>query len=237
MKGRLGFTLLEILVALAILGILLGAVLAFTQSSSRLERGQRALALLAEDLSLTATVLAREVYLAGYQIQAGNPLVVQGGNTLTLRFFCEGGMEIFCSTATMNQVRTVRYKRDGGTLYWGVCPGVICTPTTTHPVLDGVLHFRIAYLSGGNWSTTDLTVNAGPQGTNPKVEALALYLLVQSPLHTGAGSFTPGYTIAWNTVPNGNSLKAQLDLPSSAGGDGKPVAERLVLVQTPNLMR
>ncbi|GBD18237.1 MAG: prepilin-type N-terminal cleavage/methylation domain-containing protein [Thermus sp.] len=237
MKRNHGFSLVELLVALAILGLLLGAVLAFTQSSSRLERGQRALALLAEDLSLTATVLAREVYLAGYQMQAGNPLVVQGGNTLTLRFFCEGGMEIFCSTATMNQVRTVQYKLDGGTLYWGVCPGVTCTPTATHPVLDGVLHFRIAYLSGGNWSATDLTVNAGPQGTNPKVEALALYLLVQSPLRTGARGFTPGDTIAWTTVPNGNSLKAQLDLPSSAGGDGRPVAERLVLVQTPNLMR
>lgn len=236
MKQDQGFSLLELLVSLGILGLLLGAVMAFTESSTRLERKQRALAVLAEDLSLTATVLAREVYMAGYRVSSGTALAINGaGTTLTLRFFCEPGMEIYCSTSSMGKVRTVQYILQGSTLYWGTCDGTSCTPTSTHPVLDGVLHFRLAYRSRGSWGSSSLQVDTGTNGPSPKVEALALYLLVQSPLDTGAGSFTPGSTVAWNGIPDGESLKRELNLPSSAGEEGKPVAEKLVVVMTPNL--
>jgi len=244
---RQGFTLVELLVALGILSLLLGVVLAFTQSSARLERTQRAQALLAEDLSLTATVLAREVYLAGYKVSSGNPFILTAGTSnddkdeIVLRFFCETDtdMELYCSSRTMGAVRRVAYRLANQTLYWGACKDGDCANfQASHPVMDGVEVFRVAYRSGGSWSRSEVRVSASASGNNPKVEMVAVYLLARSPVRTGAPAFTPGSTVDWSAVPDGDALRSVLGLGAlTLTQDGHPRAERLVAVQTPNLAR
>ncbi|MFN4233101.1 prepilin-type N-terminal cleavage/methylation domain-containing protein [Thermus sp.] len=237
MRRNRGFSLVELLVALVILGLLLGVVLGLTQTSSRLEKGQRALALLAEDLSLTATVLAREIYLAGYRVDNGTLLYVESHHFI-LRFFCEEGMNIYCPDSMMNKVRTIMYSfNKSGTLLWGACEGATCTPSATHPVLGGVVRFGVAYRTQGVWSRQSLTVQGSNHGVSPQVEAMAVYILAQSPLRTGSGSFTPGSTVSWASIPDGQELRSLLNLPLSLKSEGKPMAERLVVAQTPNLMR
>ncbi len=237
MRKPLGFSLIELLVALAILGLLLGVVLGFTQTSSRLEKRQRALALLAEDLSLTATVLAREVYLAGFRLQTGEALEISGGEspTLTIRFFCEPGMELYCPTTSMNSTRSVSYKLQSSTLYWGACSGESCTPAANNPVLEGVLAFRIAYRSGASWSKSPVVVNTSATGATPRIQAVAIYLLAQSPLRIGGTHLTPGSTVTWNTLLDGNNLRSTLLESVNSPNNNYPLAERLVVIQAPNL--
>ncbi|MDM7324170.1 MAG: prepilin-type N-terminal cleavage/methylation domain-containing protein [Thermus sp.] len=237
MRKTLGFSLIELLVALTILGLLLGVVLGFTQTSSRLEKRQRALALLAEDLSLTATVLAREVYLAGFRLQTGNALEISGNGspTLTIRFFCEPGMELYCPTTSMNSTRSVSYRLQSSTLYWGACSGENCQPTADNPVSEGVLVFRIAFHSGAGWSKSPVVVNTSVTGATPRIQAVAIYLLVQSPLRVGGTRFTPGSTVTWDTVPDGSTLESILVSGIDSLNDNYPLAERLVVIQTPNL--
>ncbi|GAA5335469.1 MULTISPECIES: prepilin-type N-terminal cleavage/methylation domain-containing protein [Thermus] len=230
---RRAFTLLEVLLSLAILGLLLSAMLATTQSTLRLERTQRALALLSEELSLTAMVLAREASLAGYRLETGTPLVLSG--SLLLRFLCDDGMEIYCSSESMGKVRTVGYAFRDGTLYWGTCTGEACAPTLNQPVMDGVEAFRLAYRSGGSWASGNLSVTLSQGGANPKVEALALYLAARSPWRTGARPFTPGSQVDWEKAPGlGRDLLLSGYSPPQ---DGHPRAERLVVVAMPNLVR
>ncbi len=233
-----GFTLLELLIALAILGLLLTAVLGFTASTGRVERGARARALLAEDLSLAATVLAREAYLAGYRVQ-GEGASLAGGRLL-FRFLCEKseegeegkkGMEAYCSQGSMGKVRTVGYEVRGGTLYWGTCHDPGCAPAINNPVMDGVEAFLFAYQAGGGWTASPVTVSLGAGGATPRVQALAFYLLARAPVRTGAPAFTPGSAVEW---PPG--LRSVFPLPTPPA-DGHPRAERLVVVQTPNLAR
>jgi prepilin-type N-terminal cleavage/methylation domain-containing protein len=234
MRTRSGFTLVELLLALAILGVLLGAALGLLQSSAQVERGERALSSLAQEVGLAATALAREAYLAGYGLGAGTPLAL--GGALTLRFLCDSGMEPYCSQDTMGRTRAVAYELRGETLYYGACADP-CTPSITNPVLDGVERFRVAYRSGGAWSAAPLTVTLSSSGASPKVEMLALYLAARSPLAARAGSFTPGRGVDWSAAPDGEALKSLLLSGYAPPGDGRPRAERLVVVGTPNLNR
>ncbi|GLV47335.1 general secretion pathway protein GspJ [Thermus sp. LT1-2-5] len=231
-----GLTLLELLLSLAILGLLLGAVLAFTQSTARLERHGRALAQLNGELSLTALVLSREASLAGYRLGEGTALELSPGvegDRLILRFFCDTGMELYCSRTNMNGVRTVGYRLSQGTLYWGACRGS-CEPSLVHPVMDEVEVFRVAYRTDA-WQRGSLSVEQTPQGASPKVAMLALYLLARSPIRTKASPFTPGSTVDWGQTPD---LDRELLLRDhTPPPDGHPRAERLVVVHTPNLWR
>lgn len=85
---RHGFSLLELLLASVLMGSLLLVVLALENSSATLRERERARGRLADELSLTATVLARELYTVGYRL-TGQALVlspssqgdgVQGGS-------------------------------------------------------------------------------------------------------------------------------------------------------------
>ncbi|MEN2982642.1 MAG: hypothetical protein ABDH20_08995 [Thermus sp.] len=138
----------------------------------------------------------------------------------------------------MNATRRIGYRVGNSTLYWGVCRDSDCSNfRINNPVMDGIEAFRIAYRSGGSWIRQNLSATASPTGVTPKVEMVAIYLLARSTLRTGARGFSPGSTVDWYVAPDGTGLKGVLALPTGRPGDGYPRAERLVVVQTPNLAR
>jgi len=234
---RHGFSLLELLLASVLLGGLLLVVLALESSSAALRERERARGRLADELSLTATVLAREFYTVGYRL-TGQALVLNPnaqGDQVQGWFFCETGMEEICGES-LGEVRGTGYGASGGVLRWGACTEAGCAPTLNNPVLGGdevrVEAFRVAYLEGATWKRGAQTVSLGAQGASPKVKALAFYLLASVPVRGGAPAFTPGSTLDY---PPGLS-SSLLALPPTTE-ENRLYGERLWIVQTPNLAR
>ncbi|MGC8877111.1 prepilin-type N-terminal cleavage/methylation domain-containing protein [Thermus sp.] len=234
---RQGFSLLELLLASVLMGSLFLVVLALGNSSITLRERERARGRLADELSLTATVLARELYTVGYRL-TGQALALSPdsqGDSLQGWFLCEAGMEELCGES-LGQIRGTGYAVDQGALRWGACTGAGCAPSPDNPVLGGdevrVEAFRVAYLEGDAWKRQAQAVNLGQEGASPKVSALALYLLASAPVRGGAPAFTPGSTLIY---PPGLS-PSLLELPAVAN-DGRLRAEKLWIVQTPNLAR
>lgn len=225
----LGLGLVELLVVLALLGLLLPLTLALTRLAEGQERRQRILALMSEDLSLAGLALAREAELAGYRVEAGEVLEV-GPEGLWLSFFCERGMEAYCPREALERVRTVGYSLRAGRLLYGACNEEGCDPSLVNPVLDGVEAFKVAYRQGGVWRQGEISLWAGRA---PGVEMLAFYLLVRAPYRAGGPGLVPGQALSW---PPGLSPR-RMGLPPGPLEGGYPRAERLLLVPTPNLAR
>lgn len=112
---RHGFSLLELLLASVLMGSLLLVVLALENSSATLRERERARGRLADELSLTATVLARELYTVGYRL-TGQALVLSPssqGDGVQGWFLCEAGMEEICGES-MGEVRGTGYEVNQG---------------------------------------------------------------------------------------------------------------------------
>ncbi|MDW8018264.1 MAG: prepilin-type N-terminal cleavage/methylation domain-containing protein [Thermus sp.] len=243
---RRGFTLAELLVTLAVMGVLVLFALRALMASASLERGQRPLLALSEEASLLASVLSRELFVAGYGLTSGTALSLTSGgsseDTLSFRYACESGMEGLCFSQGVNRVKGVTYRVNSGVLQGGFCLDPdpqgfpACNnglPTNLGQALEARLEaFRVAYRSGGNWTRGNLTVSMGASGASPKVEALAIYFRFRGE-GRGPASFTPGGSVAWR---DGLSLST-FGLGDAPLTDGAPRAERLVVVLTPNLNR
>lgn len=225
-----GFTLVELLVAVAVFALLLGTTLAVLLSSSRVEGKARAVGALSGRASLVATVLLRDLYPVGYGLSSGVALRVNvgamGEDEVVARYLCEGGMEERCP---VGGVWTTAYKGEGGSLLWGGCQGGGCSPAYEE-MEGGVEVFRVALFSGGAWARRSVTVDLSTG--NSGVQALAFYLRLKGERRTG-GEFAPGESV---NFPQGLSLET-FGLRSGRLADGFPRAERLVVVWTPNLER
>lgn len=227
---RGGFTLIELLIALSLLGVLLGALAQVLVNSRVAQEEASRRASLSDALSLFASILSREFYLAGYGLGEGAISIDLGQERLRGAYLCESEMEAYCFQAGRHEFA---YWREGGRILWSACGGSPgCALPQGEPVFGGeggveVVHYRLAYLSRGTWARANL--NSLPQGG---IESLAAYVLARAPSRR-EGRFRPGQGVDW---PSGLSL-------STLGLDGGTLSgrwvwgERLVLVQTPNLKR
>jgi len=246
---RRGFTLVELLVTVAVLALLLGIAARSLSASALLERRVRPQALLADEASLLASALSRELFVAGYGMDSGTALDLKKGtaqgeeDALTLRYACEAGMEGLCFAEGVGRVKAVRYKAEGGILSAGIClspaaTGLPACGTDGLPVLGRALEgeveaFRVAYRPpGGGWTRDDRTTSMSSGVPQAKVAAVAVYFRLRGK-GTGAQAFTPGAGLAF---PDGLSLST-FGLSSAALSDGRPRAERLVVALTPNLSK
>lgn len=242
-----GFTLTELLVTLAVMGILiLFGIRALTVSAS-LERGQRPVLTLEQEASLLASALSRELFVAGYTLTSGTALSLGSGgtseDTLSFRYACESGMEGLCFSQGVGGVKGVSYRLASGSLQMGLCLnpapqgfpacGSDGFPTGSGRALEAdVEAFRVAYRSGGSWTRGDLTVSMGTGGASTKVEAVAVYFRLKG-RGKGQASFTPGGTVAWRDELSLSTF----GLASTALTDRVLRTEKLVVVPTPNLNR
>lgn len=237
---RRGLSLLELLVALAIFSIILLVTAGFLASSQRAEQQQRASGLLAEDVRVAAVMLEREVYLSGYRASGQTALTLRDGDydALTLRFWCEPGMELWCLPNDMGSYRTSGYRVSSAQrLLWGRCNPTagVCELSDSHingPLVERVEAFRIAYLHNGSWRRGPLNVTLNDQGEpSSAIEALAVYLRASDPTSRGAPPFRPGSTVSF---PPGLSL-ATFGLSDAPLADGRTRLETLIIISTPNL--
>jgi|GEM_PF-141798 len=245
---RRGFTLVELLVTVAVLALLLGIAARSLSASTLLERRVRPQALLADEASLLASALSRELFVVGYGMDSGTALDLKKGtaqgeeDALTLRYACEAGMEGLCFAEGVGRVKAVRYKAEGGILSAGIClspaaTGLPACGTDGLPVLGRALEgeveaFRVAYRApGGGWTRGNRTVTMASGTPGDKVAAVAVYIRLKGKAKTGARAFTPGASLAF---PDGLSLST-FGLSNTALTDGYPRAERLVVTLTPNL--
>ena len=227
---RSGFTLIELLIALSLLGVFLGALAQVLVDSRAAQEQASRRASLSDALSLFASILSRELYLAGYGVEEGAISIDLDQERLRGTYLCEPEMEAYCFGTGRHEFA---YWREGGRILWSACDGSPgCDLPQGEPVFGGesgveVVHYRLAYLSGGTWTRADLT--SLPQGG---IESLAVYVLARVPFRR-EGQFRPGQGVDW---PSGLGL-------STLGLDGGTLSgrwvwgERLVLVQTPNLRR
>jgi prepilin-type N-terminal cleavage/methylation domain-containing protein len=227
---RSGFTLIELLIALSLLGVLLVALAQVLVDSRAAQEEASRRATLNDALSLFASILSRELYLTGYGVGGGAISIDLGQERLRGAYLCESEMEAYCFGTGRHEFA---YWREGGRILWSACDGSPgCDLPQGEPVFGGeggveVVHYRLAYLSGGTWTRADLT--SLPQGG---IESLAVYVLARVPSRR-EGLFRPGQGVDW---PSGLGL-------STLGLDGGTLSgrwvwgERLVLVQTPNLKR
>jgi prepilin-type N-terminal cleavage/methylation domain-containing protein len=227
---RSGFTLIELLIAFSLLGVFLGALAQVLVGSKVAQEEASKRAALSDALSLFASILSRELYLAGYEVEEGAISIDLDQERLRGTYLCEPEMEAYCFRTGRHEFA---YWREGGRILWSACDGSPgCALPQGEPVLGGeggveVLHYRLAYLSEGTWTRANLT--SLPQGG---IESLAVYVLARVPSR-GEGQFRPGQGVDW---PSGLSL-------STLGLDGGTLSgrwvwgERLILVQTPNLKR
>lgn len=226
-----GLTLIEVLVSLAVLGILLAAgatALVGTGRGYRLERERLALA---EEAGFWAEVLAREVRLAGYLLPDKGAEVSTGvQDTLLLRYACEGEMEAVCGPGASGRVRVSLYGKDGGFLAWAGClEGLDCPASLEGRAASrvGLEVFRVAYQKDGTWMRGSLTAGRGAE----PVEGIALYLRFVGREASGQPPFVPGSGAGW--VPGLGPEAFGLD--TTPIGDGRARVERVVAVKTPNL--
>lgn len=228
---RKGLTLLELLVAMAVFGLLMGAALGVVVSSGRVEAGARSLGLLSDRATFLATVLLRDLYPVGYGLSSGvvlrvNPGVGGGEDEVVASYLCEAGMEERCP---VGGAWTTAYKGASGNLLWAGCRGQGCA--LAYAEAEGGLEvFRLAYLANGVWTRGSLVVDLS--ASPPKVQVLALYFRLKGERRTGS-TFFPGASVSF---PAGLSLTT-FGLSEGSQGDGFPRAERLVVVWTPNLAR
>jgi prepilin-type N-terminal cleavage/methylation domain-containing protein len=227
---RNGFTLIELLIVLSLLGVFMGALAKVLVDSRVAQEEASRRATLSDALSLFASILSRELYLTGYGVGEGAISIDLGRERLRGAYLCESEMEAYCFGTGRHEFA---YWREGGQILWSACDGSPgCDLPQGEPVFGGesgveVVHYRLAYLSGGTWTRADLT--SLPQGG---IESLAVYVLARVPSRR-EGQFRPGQGVDW---PSGLSL-------STLGLDGGTLSgrwvwgERLVLVQTPNLKR
>jgi hypothetical protein len=225
---RSGLTLIELLIVLFFLAVLLGALAQVLVDSRVAQEEASRRATLSDALSLFASILSRELYLTGYGVGEGAISIDLGQERLRGAYLCE--MEAYCFGTGRHEFA---YWREGGQVLWSACDGSPgCDLPQGEPVFGGesgveVVHYRVAYLSGGTWTRADLT--SLPQGG---IESLAVYVLARVPSRR-EGQFRPGQGVDW---PSGLGL-------STLGLDGGTLSgrwvwgERLVLVQTPNLKR
>ncbi|MEZ0348092.1 MAG: prepilin-type N-terminal cleavage/methylation domain-containing protein [Thermus sp.] len=243
---RRGFTLVELLVTVAVLALLLAIAARSLSASALVERRVRPEALLADEASLLASALSRELFVAGYGMNAGDALGLQAGgtgeDTLLLRYACEAGMEGLCFAQGVGKTKAVRYRVESGALVGGICfvpaaTGLPACGTDDLPPMGRALEgeveaFRVAYRApGGGWTRGNRTVTMASGTPGDKVAAVAVYIRLKGKAKTGARAFTPGASLAF---PDGLSLST-FGLSNTALTDGYPRAERLVVTLTPNL--
>lgn len=245
---RRGFTLVELLVAVAVLGLLLVVAASALSSSALVERRTRPQALLADEASLLASALSRELFVAGYGMASGVALDLQQGTSgedaLTLRYACESGMEGLCFAGGVGKTKAVRYAVAGSALQGGICfspsaAGLPSCGTDGLPSLGRALEaeveaLRVAYRDpAGSWARANRTATMASGVPNNKVAAMAVYFRLKGKARTGGQSFTPGSGLAF---PDGLSLTL-FGLSDTALTDGYPRVERLVVALTPNLSK
>ncbi len=228
-----GFSLLELLLALGLLGLLLLAVALASAGFLRESRGYTAREGLLGEVDLLAEALRREAGYGGYRVVSGGIEVAleAEGDALYLRYLCEGDLLQVCGPEGEGRVRVSLYRSEGGSLRHGAClEGLDCAsgrpPRLGEASRYALESFRVAYRRNGAWLRGAVVAN---RNTSP-IEGLAVYLRLATLEAVGAPPFTPGSQVAWpaGLTPGG------LGLPTAPLADGRLRAERLLVVDTFN---
>lgn len=153
-----GFSLIELLIAMAISGVLLaGMVTAFT-GQSRGYNTQQEISILQEDLRASLALMASEIRMAGWNPQASaNTQIVKATETeliFTADINGDGNYNLGGPDDDPNEI--IRYQiNTSGSLGRATGLAVLTTGGTLQPMAENTEHLAFEYLlDDGSWKTT-----------------------------------------------------------------------------------
>lgn len=183
MPSQQGFSLLELMVAIAILGFVMAAIAGVFSRTSRLYTTQNAAASLQQEVRAAVEFMAREMRMTGYDPQKTGDFDLEVANATRIRFSSDlngsGSLDDGLDTPVSSTVAFPRCERLTFRYSSGNNSAQVICGTQPPQTLIGGSDPRVSKVTSLNFEY--LGANGTPTSVNSAVRAIVITLTAQAP--------------------------------------------------------